>query len=201
MADPRRTFGPVVVVGLASAGLAAASASKTWVTAQQSVMGSGSSGAAMTTAFGEYGRSPLAAAFALVVLATWGVILVTRGRFRRLVAALGVVAALGFTVTTALAPSQLRDALQQQLTALTGAAANHSDLSLTRWWWAALASCGFMLVTTALALWWVRHWPEMGTKYDAPTGARGSAESEATTVPTENIDIWKALDEGRDPTA
>jgi hypothetical protein len=45
----------------------------------------------------------------------------------------------------------------------------------------------------------------MGTKYDAPAGAHapeGAAEEAGgAPVPTENIDIWKALDEGRDPTA
>jgi hypothetical protein len=46
----------------------------------------------------------------------------------------------------------------------------------------------------------------MGTRYDAPTGTDpgagpGAAESSTGEVPRENIDIWKALDEGRDPTA
>jgi hypothetical protein len=45
----------------------------------------------------------------------------------------------------------------------------------------------------------------MGTRYDAPGGAHapeGAAEEAGgAPVPTENIDIWKALDEGRDPTA
>ena len=62
-----------------------------------------------------------------------------------------------------------------------------------------------MLASTVLALRLVRTWPEMGSRYDAPTGARGSdstGPAEARTDhPTENIDIWKALDEGRDPTA
>ena len=45
----------------------------------------------------------------------------------------------------------------------------------------------------------VPRWPEMGTRYDAPTGA-GAADAH-DAAPKENIDIWKALDEGRDPTA
>jgi hypothetical protein len=56
-------------------------------------------------------------------------------------------------------------------------------------------------VASAACVTWVRRWPEMGTKYDNPAGA-GSAEGAGEApVPTENIDIWKALDEGRDPTA
>ena len=41
----------------------------------------------------------------------------------------------------------------------------------------------------------------MGTQYDAPAGARTTTDDAADEPPTENIDIWKALDEGRDPTA
>jgi hypothetical protein len=41
----------------------------------------------------------------------------------------------------------------------------------------------------------------MGTMYDAPAGAPGDGEAATDELPTENIDIWKALDEGRDPTA
>jgi hypothetical protein len=44
----------------------------------------------------------------------------------------------------------------------------------------------------------VPSWPEMGARYDAPAGARTEDED---ATPKENIDIWKALDEGRDPTA
>ena len=62
----------------------------------------------------------------------------------------------------------------------------------------AIALCALLvLATTVLALRLVRTWPEMGSRYDSPTGARETT----TEQPTENIDIWKALDEGRDPTA
>jgi len=37
----------------------------------------------------------------------------------------------------------------------------------------------------------------MGSRYDAP-GAAGSADR--PEEPESNLDIWKALDEGRDPT-
>ena len=75
------------------------------------------------------------------------------------------------------------------------------DLGVTAWWWAAVLAAVLSCVTSAASVLWVRHWPEMGTKYDAPTGARAAADTQGETAPTENIDIWKALDEGRDPTA
>ena len=53
-------------------------------------------------------------------------------------------------------------------------------------------------------------WPEMGTRYDAPTGAPRTDASAATSDgpagagpdPAEksNRDLWKSLDEGSDPT-
>ena len=40
-------------------------------------------------------------------------------------------------------------------------------------------------------------WPAMGSRYDAP-GARADAEDAA---PDTEQDMWRALDDGRDPTA
>ncbi len=197
MADPqpaRRTFGPVVLLGLGSAALAAVSASNPW-------LGGGtasSATSAMTMSF-EPGKSPLASALGLVLLATWGVLLVTRGIFRRVVTWLGAAAAVGFAVTTAVAPWQLRSAVEESIRAATGTVPR--DLGVTAWWWAAVVAAMLACATSLAGVRWVRHWPEMGTKYDAPTGGRLPSESAAAAVPTENIDIWKALDEGRDPTA
>jgi uncharacterized membrane protein (TIGR02234 family) len=199
MADPtrdRRTFGPVVLLGLAGAGLAAVAASKAWV--------AGSSSAAVTSGAmsfgaGDHGESPLALALALVLLATWGVVLVTRGRFRLVVAVLGAAAALGFAVTTAAAPWQLRDSLERAILEATGAP--ERDISVTAWWWAAVVASVLACVASAACVRWVRHWPEMGAKYDNPAGSGVAEDAGDAPVPTENIDIWKALDEGRDPTA
>ncbi|HEY0645130.1 MAG TPA: Trp biosynthesis-associated membrane protein [Nocardioides sp.] len=199
MAEPtraRRTFGPVVLLGLASAGLAAVAASKAWVAGESSAaVATG----AMAFGGGDQGESPLALALALVLLATWGVVLVTRGRFRLVVAVLGAAAALGYAVTTAAAPWQLRDSLARAILEATGAA--DEDISVTRWWWAAVVASVLACVASAACVTWVRRWPEMGTKYDNPAGAGAAEDAGDAPVPTENIDIWKALDEGRDPTA
>ena len=191
----RRTFGPVVLVGLAAAGLASVSASKPLVGGGLTATDAMST---LTMSF-DPAESPLAAALGLVLLATWGVLLVTRGLFRRIVAWLGAAAAVGYAVTIALAPWQLRGAVEESTRFATGSV--DRDLSVTAWWWAALAAAVLACVTSAAAVLWVRHWPEMGSKYDAPVGGRAATTPEDATVPTENIDIWKALDEGRDPTA
>lgn len=192
---PRGTFGPVVALGLASAGLAAYAASKPWVTGAGTDSSAESSVAVATTAFGEISSSPLGTALAFVVLACWGVLLVTRGRFRRGIAGLAVLGALGYVASVAWAPSSLPDHLVEQVRVRTGAVLE--ETSLTGWFWLAVAAALLVLTTTVLALRLVRTWPEMGSRYDSPTGARETT----TEQPIENIDIWKALDEGRDPTA
>jgi hypothetical protein len=55
------------------------------------------------------------------------------------------------------------------------------------------------VVTTALAVWWVGHWPEMGRRYDAPNGA-GASGTETPPEDASSLDLWKSIDEGRDPT-
>ena len=70
-------------------------------------------------------------------------------------------------------------------------------VGLTGWYWLAVVSAFLVLASTVLALRLVRTWPEMGSRYDAPAGPTATPADQ----PTENIDIWKALDEGRDPTA
>lgn len=197
MADPRkarRTFAPVVLLGLASAGLAAVAGSKPWVKEG----GADMVGEVVRGGSGQ-ATAPLSVGLALVVLACWGVVLVTRGRFRVAVAILAVVAALGNAAAVALAPSGLADRLREDFRVQAGVTS--VDTTLTAWFWIAVVAAVLVTASTALGVVLVRHWPEMGTKYDAPTAARSGEQPEDATVPTENIDIWKALDEGRDPTA
>ena len=189
--SPRRTFGPVVALGLASAGLGAYAASKPWVTGA----GAESAPGVGTMTWGEVSSSPLGTALAFVVLACWGVLLVTRGRFRRGIAGLSVLAALGYAAAVAWAPSSLPDHLVEQVRVRTGEVLD--ETALTGWFWLAVVAALLVLASTVLGLRLVRTWPEMGSRYDAPTGPRGAPAER----PTDNIDIWKALDDGRDPTA
>jgi len=210
MAEPRephpprrRTFGPVVALGLASAALGAWAGSKPWVAGEGLDSTVASSVAVATTAFGEIASSPLATALAFVVMACWGVLLVTRGRFRRAVAVLGVLAGLGYAATVAWAPFSLPEHLVEQVRRRTGTTLE--DTSLSGWYWLAVVAALLVVASTVLALRLVPTWPEMGSRYDSPTGARGGAAADPAERPadrpTENIDLWKALDEGRDPTA
>ncbi len=196
----RRGFGGTVLGGLVAGVVAAVAGNQAWVSLDD--QGSGDAAFASSLSAGGDLTAPPVTATALVLLATWGVVLVTRGRPRRGVAWLGLVAALA-VLGLALAawvgqPGDVADDLRPY------------DVAVGRTLWAhlgVLAGLG-AVVTSVLAVRGVRSWPEMGSRYDAPTGgpaaaAGAAAGAGAGGVPPEeqsSIDLWKALDEGRDPT-
>ena len=183
MAD-RRSFGPVVVAGLGGAGLAALAGTETWATGQDCA-------AAITSLSGSgVGEAPGAAAVALALLASWGVLLVTRGRVRRGVSWLTALVAVGLVPTVWFGMRAARDAVER------GDCAN---TDLTGWFWAAVVALPFAVGAAVAAVRLVPSWPEMGRRYDAPADA--APQSEQPPEERENLDLWKAMDEGRDPTA
>lgn len=192
MPEPKRTFGPVVLVGLAASGLAAVAGTKPWVSGSSDRVSTDNLAYATTIDAAGVRESPLAAALALVALACWGVLLVTRGRVRRAIALLAALASFGTLVTGALAFTGLQDGLADALRDLSGA--DTSSVSMTPWFPAALVGAVLATLASLAAVRFAPHWPEMGRRYDAPAAA---AEAE----PEGNLDIWKALDEGHDPTA
>jgi uncharacterized membrane protein (TIGR02234 family) len=183
--DRRRSFWPVVAVGAAAAALMAVSAGRAWVKASAEVAGV----ASHATAKGSE-AAPLALALALVGLAAWGAVLVVRRAPRRVVAVIGLLASLGVVVA---AVRGLDRARHDALAALAGKTSSaDATLHVTGWYaatliGAALAALGFA-ATVVLAA----GWPEMAARYDAPT-TRRSEEDQA--------DLWRAMDEGHDPTA
>lgn len=182
MADRRKSFGPVVLLGLASAALLAVAAAKPWFEAAVDFK--------MVPGVPEPDRladSPLALALALVVLAGWGALLVTRARMRRVIAGLALLASLGVAGALVVAPFTLPDQIREQL--------RLADLAVspTGWYAAAAAAAPLCLLLTALAVRLAPSWPEMGSRYDAP----GASPTEPGNDPR---DLWKALDEGSDPT-
>jgi uncharacterized membrane protein (TIGR02234 family) len=189
---PRRTFGPVVVLGLAGAGLAALAGHQPWA------HGTAPGGLGELTAAQEAGRVPAATALALVVLACWGVLLVTRGAVRRVVAVLALLASVGLVAAVVVgfgsAPDAVRDAYQD-----LGVA--DPDVSRSGWFWAAALGSVLSVVATILAVRLAPAWPEMGRRYDAPAGQVPEAPPAQAPEEQENLDLWKAMDEGRDPTA
>jgi uncharacterized membrane protein (TIGR02234 family) len=185
----RRTFAPVVLLGLAGAGLAAVAGAKPWASL-------GESQAATSPVGADPGEMPLAGALALVVLACWGVVLVTRGLVRRSLAALALVAALGTVATVVAGWSQTVDQVRTDAVSLDGAA----EVGHTGWWWAALVGSVLAVVASALAVRLTPRWPEMGRRYDAPGAAAVPERPHADPDEQSSLELWKALDEGHDPT-
>jgi uncharacterized membrane protein (TIGR02234 family) len=195
----RRTFGPVVLLGLAGSGFAAVAGHRQMLTVPESTLV-----AAGGLARGVEDRSvefPLAGALALVALAAWGVLLVTRGVVRRVVAGLALLAAAGIGVVVVVGGFVQDDQAGDDLAVRLGLNAASIDVERTVWLWLALGCALVALVAAGLAVRLVPSWPEMGTRYDAPTGAGGVPESPgADPEERTNLDLWKSLDEGTDPT-
>jgi len=181
-----RWYGPVVLAGLVGAATAAVAGSREWATAQGEA-----AGLPVEESVSGAESQPLVASLALVALATWGVLLVVRGRVRRLVAAVGLAASAGALVSVVVGFGSVQDdALGAAVD--RGATGDTFVTGLSAWYY--LAGVGATLAVVALAVAVLRSpgWPAMGSRYDAPA-ARTSEDTDQ--------DMWRALDEGRDPTS
>jgi uncharacterized membrane protein (TIGR02234 family) len=202
----RGSFGPVVLLGLGAAALAAVAGTRTW-TDVEAPGGDCSAAVPPGVVWADFERdAPLAAAVALVLLAAWGVVLVTRGRVRRAMALVGTLAAAGYVAVAVAAPGSLkeasRDAAQDRIGDLGNGCHAASVWMNNDWWLVALVAGPLAVLAGVLAVWLAPHWPEMGSRYDAPSGAAAGAGGSAKGGVDElsNIDIWKSLDAGQDPT-
>jgi Tryptophan-associated transmembrane protein (Trp_oprn_chp) len=91
------------------------------------------------------------------------------------------------------APDRVRDAYHEL-------GVDHPGVTLAGWYWVAAVATVLTLLTTLAAVRLVPSWPEMGRKYDAPADA-APRPTPQTPEEQENLDLWRAMDEGRDPTA
>ncbi|WP_114422679.1 Trp biosynthesis-associated membrane protein [Nocardioides houyundeii] len=201
-----RSFGPTVLLGVGTGVLAAVSGSRAWMSVEPA--DPETPGAALVLdGFPGLGQMPLAGALGLVVLACWGVVLVSRGLMRRVVAWLGLVVALGLVATWITGLVTLREAVLQTLE--EGGAGGEWNTAWTSWFWvAAVAALGCVAAAVVAGL-RAGRWPAMGSRYDAPTGggpasvpgrAEDGGRGEDAEGETDPAALWKALDEGRDPT-
>ena len=182
-----RTFGPAVLVGIAGATLAAVSAGRDWATASGD-----NAGVEVTEAVAGSDTAPLALALALVALASWGAVLVLRGQVRRVAAVLGALAAAGVLATLVDAFDGAQDDALDAVSTM-GVTSDVAGATLTGWYWATGVGAVLALVALVAAVVRAPSWPAMGSRYDAPATR---AERPAT-----DEDLWRALDEGHDPTA
>lgn len=182
----RRTFGPVVLLGLAAGALTAVAAGRTWLRATGDA-----AGRTVRVEVSGSDVAPLALALALVALASWGVLLVTRLTGRRIALVIGLLAVVGVVATVVVSLGRADEAAASAL-AERGALEAES-VTRTAWLW--LTGLGGLvqaaLVGAALRL--VGEWPTMSSRYDAPVAGQSSGG-------TTERDLWNALDEGVDPT-
>jgi uncharacterized membrane protein (TIGR02234 family) len=191
MAEPGRTYVPVVGGGLAAATLGAIGSSRGLVTLT-------SEGAGSRLGLDlDGGQLPLATTLSMVVLAAWGVILVTRRRLRLGVAVVGALAALGVLVTVVAGWWLVPDALREDASVVGLARVSTSP---SGWYWLTLLAAVLSAAASTAAVVLVRGWPEMGARYDRPSGASARSADDEDDV-DDDLAFWKALDEGRDPTA
>lgn len=184
----RRGRGYVVslLAGLCGAVLAAVAGTNVWA------RGTGSAaGIEVDASIDGSSAAPLATALALVVLAAWGVVLVVRGRLRRVVTVVQVLAAAGAVVAVITGLPRARDLALAELA--DKAAGSSATVSTTGWVYAAAVGALLALGAGVVAVAKVGTWPEMGTKYDAPASRAEQPVSEQ--------DMWRALDAGQDPTS
>lgn len=197
----RRPFWRVVGVGLGGSAVAALASSRPWV------IQSGAHSVVTDSAFTgteDSARSPVALAVALVLLAAWGVLLVTRGAVRRAFAVIATLAAAALVVAVVAGHQQLPGQLRDSFVRPGGSA---PVAGFSGWFWVAGGCAVLALAAGVTAVLFSPRWPEMSRAYDAPTGPASAAGG--TTPPGEaqrdeelsNRRLWDQLSEGHDPTS
>jgi hypothetical protein len=182
MAEERTWFGPIVLAGLGSAAIVSVTAARDWF-----VLGHDTKVGYLVPDDELRADMPAALALALVLLAAWGVVLVTGPRTRRVMLTLAALAALGVLVCLVVAPLTLPADIRSALP--DGGTGDRADPTA-----AYVVTCVAAPVALAIVLaGWVLapRWPTMSSRYDAPTTPSPDADE---------ADLWKALDAGRDPT-
>ncbi len=188
-----------MLVGLVAAVLTAVAGTRDWAT-------SSGDPAAIEVAAAASGSdtAPLASALALLALASWGVVLVTRRHLRQVVALVGCAASIGVLVAVVDAFDTAQDDALEALMGQPGVGDTFAT-SLTAWYYLTGASAAVGAAAFAVAVWRCAGWPAMGSRYDAPSARAGSTASardgDAGQDVQDGEDMWRALDRGQDPTS
>lgn len=187
-----------VLAGVASATAVTAGMSRPWTEATTTVAGLPRIDVAVAGA----DLAPLAGALGLVLLAAFGAVLATRNWARRAVGSVIVAAAL-VVLVAAIFPAESAPLLQDRLAAKGWSAPAPYASSTQVWRWLVAVGGAGCLVSGLLVVRRSGSWPSMGRRYDAPQAApaptAGVAEGSADADLDEQT-LWRALDEGRDPT-
>lgn len=188
----RKTFVPVLLFGVLASALSAVASAKSWAALDKA------DSSQVAVWVGSSGQLPLASALSLAALASWGALLVSRGRWRRWIALVGFAIAVGSTATAIVGYSKAPSDLRHAVSSSVGASVLTSSPSLTGWYWTALVADVLVALALLVAIRDAPTWPSMSSRYDSPTGAKQARPKAAR--PKTSLDVWKALDEGEDPT-
>lgn len=192
----RRWYAPTVLALLACGGLIFFAASRTWLTA--TVTSSGLPSDVVDVTGGD--AQPIVPALGLVIAAAGLAVLATRGRLRQFVGLLtfvvGVMVVIVVLAGDGTRTSTLTDAIEQS-TAFTG---DNSPPAKEKVLWPGVVVVAAVAATVlgAITVLAGRSWPSMSGRYEAP--GRPSDGRPVDLHRAEGADLWKALDEGEDPT-
>ncbi|MFD1859986.1 hypothetical protein EHW97_11925 [Aeromicrobium camelliae] len=190
MSTPRRWFAPAVLALVAGGGLTFVTMRQTW--ASTTLTASGLPDDRLTVTGAE--AMPVVSALGLVLLASALAVLAGSARVRRVLGVLVLVVAAGSLAWVALGSGAaidgaLGDAVRESAS-FTGT--NHPEAhDVTMWRFATLACLALAALAGLVIARFAPLWPTMSSRYEAP-GARPAG--------TDESDMWKAFDEGRDPT-
>lgn len=188
-----RRYGQVLVVGLVSATATTVAVSHPWAAATASVTGLPQLRASVDGA----DVAPLAAALGVVLLASFGAVLATRGWVRRSLGALVVVCGVA-VLATVIRPGDMRAAVEQGLSA-RGWSGGSYDASTSPWRWVAGAGAVGCMVAGLLVARFGGSWPSMGARYD-PVGRPPDPKVTGGEGMATEADLWRSIDQGHDPT-
>lgn len=189
--NPRRLYAPAVLGTLAAGGLAFFAASRTWAHLRIATDGLPSDSVDVSGSDAQ----PLVPALALVVVTAALAVLAASPRIRQVVGGFTVAVALAAAVIVLLGGSSLDSAVDhavKESPAFTGS----GDHDYTASTWPYVTAFAFVLaaILGGITARFGALWPTMSSRYDSP------AARPTVTAPQSDAEMWKALDEGRDPT-
>lgn len=198
----RRTYAAAVLGGVAAGAVMFFASSGTWASVEVAPPG-------MTSDTVEVSGSsavPLVGAMAFVVMAGSVAVVASAGLLRRAIGVVVALAGCAAAVAVVTAGAAIDDSLHEEVASsasMTGGAGQEDALvreaDATPWRWASFAGALISVGVGGTIAVRGGRWPRMGQRYEAP-GAR----REPRAAPAEDrdvADLWKAFDDGEDPTA
>ncbi len=188
--SPRRLYAPVILGLVVAGGGVFASMTRTWGEAIVRADGLPEDEIVVTGAE----AMPVVSALGVVLLASGLAVLAGSPRVRQVLGGLVAVVAASCLVWVLVGSGDaVNGAVQtavRESASFTGENAP-GDLDISPWRWAAALALAVATLCGAATVRFAGRWPTMSSRYEAPN-ARATTE--------DDTDMWKAFDDGRDPT-